>query len=64
MPDSTPADHVWLDVGHVNNLPEGTLVQKGNVAVDPTSGAVLDPQPEYPKETPTEPAPKSSKGAS
>jgi hypothetical protein len=67
MPESKAAEDkpfVWMDVGHVNVLPDGTLVQKGQVAVDPDSGTVLDPQPVYPDQPeeppPSEPAPKAT----
>jgi len=77
MPESKPAAalddenrlYVWMDVGHVNNLPDDTRIQNGHVAVDAVTGLVLADQPDYPvhevpepePEPPAEPAAKSSK---
>jgi hypothetical protein len=53
MSDTPTEDrpYVWLDVGHANfPLPDGTLVQHGQVAVDRDTGVLIDPQPQYPDE--------------
>jgi hypothetical protein len=65
MPETKAAEdqpYVWISADHVQNMAELHQVM---VAVDPNTGAVLDPQPEYPvhepEAPPVEPPPEARK---